>query len=73
MDNLTKYLDWYIRCQMSVSPEWQNLEVIFSNEKVAGEGEHKIINYLRKYQRKGESCCIHGMDADLIMLEIKRL
>ena len=68
MDNLTKYIDWYIRCQMSVSPEWQNLEVIFSNEKVVGEGEHKIINYLRKYQRKGESCCIHGMDADLIML-----
>ena len=68
MHNLTQYIDWYIRCQISVSPEWKNLEVIFSNEKVVGEGEHKIVNYLRKYKTVGESCCIHGMDADLIML-----
>ena len=68
MNNLNKYIDWYIRCQVSVSPHWQNLEIIFSNEKVVGEGEHKIINYLRKYKKVGESCCIHGMDADLIML-----
>ena len=68
MDNLGKYLDWYIRNQVGNSPIWQNLEVIFSNEKVPGEGEHKIVNYLRKYKEIGESCCIHGMDADLIML-----
>ena len=68
MNNLSKYLDWYIRMQVSVNPEWQHLEVIFSNEKVPGEGEHKIVHYLRKYRTLGESCCIHGMDADLIML-----
>ena len=70
LDRLTKYLDWYIQMQISVSPEWQSLEVILSNEKVCGEGEHKIINYLRKYKQNGESCCIHGMDADLIMLSM---
>ena len=40
----------------------------FSNEKVPGEGEHKIVHYLREHKKIGESCCIHGMDADLIML-----
>lgn len=70
MNNLTRYIDWYIRSQISISHEWKKLEVIFSNEKVPGEGEHKIINYLRKYKRIGESCCIHGMDADLIMLSL---
>ncbi len=68
MDYLSKYLDWYIRCQISVDPSWKNLEVIFSNEKVPGEGEHKIVHYLREHKKIGESCCIHGMDADLIML-----
>jgi len=68
MNNLTKYLDWYIRMQISVNPEWQHLEVIFSNEKVPGEGEQKCVQFLRKYRSIGESCCIHGMDADLIML-----
>jgi len=68
MDYLSKYLDWYIRGQISVDPAWKNLEVIFSNEKVPGEGEHKIVHYLREHKKIGESCCIHGMDADLIML-----
>ena len=43
MNNLSKYLDWYIRMQVSVNPEWQHLEVIFSNEKVPGEGEAKCL------------------------------
>lgn len=49
---------------------WQNLEVVFSNEKVAGEGEHKCINFVRKFHRKGETYCICGADADLIMLAL---
>ena len=68
MDYLNKYVDWYIRMMISNSPEWENLAVVFSNEKVPGEGEHKIINYIRKYGAENESWCIHGLDADLIML-----
>lgn len=70
LDNLTKYLDWYVRVQVSMNPDWQGLEVMLSNEKVPGEGEHKIVRYLRKYHVAGQSCCIHGMDADLIMLAL---
>ena len=58
LDNLTKYLDWYIKVQVSSNPDWFNLEVVLSNEKVPGEGEHKIVRYLRKYHIAGQSCCI---------------
>ncbi len=70
MSYLTKYIDWYVRIMMTYSVDWQNLEVIISNEKVPGEGEHKIINYIRKYGNENEKYCIHGLDADLIMLSL---
>lgn len=71
MDYLTKYADWYIRKKMSDSNSyWSKVETVFSNEKAPGEGEHKLINYIRKYGNREESYCIHGMDADLIMLAL---
>ena len=70
MDFLTKYIDWYVRSMQTIHPEWKDLEIIVSNEKVPGEGEHKIINYMRKYANPNESYCIQGLDADLIMLSL---
>ena len=70
MDNLSKYIDWYIRKSISENPLWQNIEIIFSNEKVPGEGEHLILNYVRQYGKEEESYCLHGEDADLIMLSL---
>ena len=68
MDYLSKYIDWYIRKRISEDSKWKEIEIVFSNEKAPGEGEHKIINYIRKYGDKLESYCIQGLDADLIML-----
>lgn len=68
MDYMTKYIDWYIRKRLSEDQKWQNLEIIFSNEKSPGEGEHKLIQFIRFYGGLDESYCIHGLDADLIML-----
>jgi 5'-3' exoribonuclease 1 len=70
MDYLSKYIDWYIRRKISEDPEWSNIEVVFSSEKVAGEGEHKCIDYIRNYGNIDDSYCIHGLDADLIMLAL---
>lgn len=70
MDYLSKYVDWFIRKKINEDVKWQNFEVILSNEKVPGEGEHKIINYMRAYGNKTESYCLCGMDADLIMLSL---
>lgn len=70
MDHLTKYIDWYIRTMITLNPEWQTLEIIFSNEKVSGEGEHKIMQYLKGSVGLKEQICIYGLDADLMMLGI---
>jgi 5'-3' exoribonuclease 1 len=68
MDDMTRYVDWYIRLMQTTHPAWKALEVIFSNEKVPGEGEHKIMDYLRKYAQSSDKICIYGLDADLVML-----
>jgi 5'-3' exoribonuclease 1 len=70
MDYLSKYIDWYIRKNINNNEMWQKLEIIFSNEKAAGEGEHKAINYMRYNRNENETYCIHGLDADLIMLSL---
>jgi len=70
MDELTKYIDYYILGNMMTDNLWKNISVIFSSEKAPGEGEHKLINYIRKYGKDTEKYCIHGMDADLIMLAL---
>ena len=70
MDNLTRYIDWYIKKRMSEDKEWQKIEVVFSNANSPGEGESKIFNYIRKFGDKNESYVLHGSDADLIMLAL---
>ena len=65
---LTKYIDGYIKKNITYNPVWKNIEVILSNEKVPGEGEAKCMSFIRKYGSQTESYCINGEDADLIML-----
>jgi 5'-3' exoribonuclease 1 len=68
MDRLTRYIDYYIHTMMNYDDRWKNIEVIFSNEKDPGEGEHKIMNYVRRHVPKHENLVINGLDADLMML-----
>lgn len=44
------------------------LEVIVSDTDEPGEGEHKLLAAMR--DRKPRSCCIYGLDADLILLAL---
>jgi 5'-3' exonuclease len=68
MDYITQYIDAYIKRMISTSLDWQHLTVCFSNEKVPGEGEHKIMSFVRRYSSADETWCIYGLDADLILL-----
>lgn len=69
MDNLSRYIDWFIRKNMS-RKKWGDIEVIFSSEKSPGEGEHKLVSFVRKNGDINESYMIQGMDSDLIMLSL---
>lgn len=68
MNNLSKYVHINIQRQLADNPEWKALEVIFSNEKVPGEGEHKIIQYMKN--NSNMSFCVDSPDADLLMLTL---
>jgi 5'-3' exonuclease len=70
MDSLSKYIDLFLKKKVTEDEKWKRLKVVFSNEKVPGEGESTLISYVKKYGDKGESYLIHGLDADLIMLAL---
>jgi len=73
MANLTRQLKYFINKKVSEDVDWQGVEVILSGHEVPGEGEHKIMEYIRlakaqpDYDRNLRHC-LYGLDADLIML-----
>lgn len=69
LDNISRYMDWFIKNKMN-DKSWGDIEVIFSSEKTPGEGEHKLVKFVRDCGDEKESYMIHGMDADLVMLSL---
>lgn len=73
MEIVGKHLRWFIRKKMKEDDLWKNLQVVFSGHDVPGEGEHKIMQYIREARAKegylpNQRHCMYGGDADLIML-----
>jgi 5'-3' exonuclease len=68
----------WIQNKMRTDPFWKNgAEVIFSGPDVPGEGEHKIMDFIREMQSSDPNYqlgqwrhCLYGLDADLIMLSL---
>ena len=48
---------------------FNKIHVIFSDSSEPGEGEHKILQYIKKFQVPG-NIIVYGLDADLIMLSL---
>lgn len=69
MDQLSRYIDWFLRKNMNIK-KWGDIQLIFSSEKSPGEGEHKLVKYVRMHGDKNESYMIQGMDSDLVMLAL---
>uniref|UniRef100_A0A6C0JDZ3 Uncharacterized protein n=1 Tax=viral metagenome TaxID=1070528 RepID=A0A6C0JDZ3_9ZZZZ len=73
MDRLSKNMQKYIKSRLQHHRLWKNVIVILSDSSVPGEGEHKIVQFIRDQKsKKNYNPDIHhvlyGADADLIML-----
>ncbi|KAG0646479.1 5 -3 exoribonuclease 1 [Hyphodiscus hymeniophilus] len=73
MHKLTQQLKYFINKKVSEDVEWQGCEIVLSGHEVPGEGEHKIMEYIRLAKAQPEydpnvRHCLYGLDADLIML-----
>ena len=73
MTRLTRQLKYFINKKISEDIDWQGVEIVLSGHEVPGEGEHKIMEYIRLAKAQPEydaniRHCLYGLDADLIML-----
>lgn len=73
MARLTQQLKYFIAKKVTEDLDWQGCEIVLSGHEVPGEGEHKIMEYIRQAKSQpgydpNVRHCLYGLDADLIML-----
>eukprot|EP00919_Chromeraceae_sp_WS-2016_P040290 GHVR01096241.1.p1 GENE.GHVR01096241.1~~GHVR01096241.1.p1 ORF type:complete len:592 (+),score=113.13 GHVR01096241.1:136-1911(+) len=65
----------YISLKIKTDPLWQSIDVVFNGFQVPGEGEHKIIDFIRKQKsqpsyKSDTTHCVYSMDADVVILSL---
>lgn len=73
MQRVTASIRAYVASRMSTAPAWAGRAVILSDASVPGEGEHKIMEFIRQQRSQpgydpNTRHVLYGADADLIML-----
>ncbi|KAG9317646.1 putative strand exchange protein [Chiua virens] len=75
MDLLAASLRYWVVEKINSDPGWKDLQVVISDASVPGEGEHKIMDFIRRQRSNlghdpNTKHVIYGLDADLIMLAL---
>nr|AAH55175.1 Zgc:63635 protein [Danio rerio] len=73
MARLQEQLKYFVHNKLSTDKTWQGVNVYLSGHETPGEGEHKIMEFIRSESTKpghnpNTRHCLYGLDADLIML-----
>uniref|UniRef100_A0A3B3ZF56 5'-3' exoribonuclease 1 n=1 Tax=Periophthalmus magnuspinnatus TaxID=409849 RepID=A0A3B3ZF56_9GOBI len=73
MVRLQEQLKYFVHSKISTDKLWQKVKVYLSGHETPGEGEHKIMEFIRSENAKpshdpNTRHCLYGLDADLIML-----
>ena len=76
MDKLNDALLEFIQDKVKNDLVWSKAKVIYSNAFAPGEGEHKILDYIREQRAKPEwdpnqVHCMYSTDADLLFLGLQ--
>lgn len=66
MDRLSRHLKFFVRTKMARDPLWQKFSVILSGHDIPGEGEHKIMEFVRLQVRFSCFCLCHFFLSSLI-------
>ncbi|KAG5190912.1 dhm exonuclease [Tribonema minus] len=77
MYNLGRAFREWIATKIEEDPFWRDgARIVFSGPDVPGEGEHKVMDYIRSARETEPDWkpdlrhCLYGLDADLIMLSL---
>lgn len=71
MEAVSDRLQTFVQHKLDTDPKWKHLTIIFSGSEVPGEGEHKIMDFIRHQKSVADPNtrhCIMGQDGDLIIL-----
>ncbi|RMC02142.1 hypothetical protein DUI87_21308 [Hirundo rustica rustica] len=70
MARLNEHLKYFVNMKISTDKSWQGIAVYLSGHETPGEGEHKIMEFIRSEKAKphhdpNTRHCLYGLDADL--------
>ena len=72
MNEANIWTKMYIEENIKSNSTWKSLKVVLSDSSIPGEGEHKIMDFIRLQKSLSSNIrhCIYGADSDLFVLAL---